>query len=82
MVSKGDFLASITAHFLPQRGLRLLRRPHSSKATVKKARKSQQGVMPDCVNTVVGGAGLLSGDQWWDMRKWSEAGSGKVQTRH
>lgn len=42
MVSKVDFLESITAHFFPQR---LLRRPHSSKDTVKKARKSQHGVM-------------------------------------
>lgn len=40
MVSKGDFLVSVTAHILPQRGLRLLRRqPRSSKATMKKARK-------------------------------------------
>lgn len=44
VVSKGDFLASITAHFLPQRGLRLLRRPCGSKAIVKKARRSQRGL--------------------------------------
>lgn len=84
MVSKGDFLVSVTAHILPQRGLRLLRRqPRSSKATMKKARKvpawSHTWMCEHCSGSCWS---LLYGHQCWDMRKWSEAESGKVQTKH
>lgn len=54
LVSKGDFLASVTVHFLPQGTLRLLRKPCGSKAIVKKPGKSQHEVIFESVNTLGG----------------------------